>query len=56
MKTYIVKYEIKANRTAWDEEREVVARNAKEACQIVKQQVKEETGRNAFRPTIVKDR
>ena len=51
MKTYQVFYWIKKNRKEYLEHMFVAANNAKEAMQVCKQQVKEQTGRNAFRPT-----
>lgn len=51
MKSYQVFYWIKKNCHEYLEHMFVSASNAKEACQICKQQVKEQTGRNAFRPT-----
>lgn len=51
MKTYQVFYWIKKNRREYLEHMFVAATNAKEACKVCKQQVKEKTGRNAFRPT-----
>jgi hydroxymethylpyrimidine/phosphomethylpyrimidine kinase len=51
MKSYQVFYWIKKNRHEYLEHMYVIAPNAKEACRICKEQVKEQTGRNAFRPT-----
>ena len=51
MKTYQVFYWIKKSRREYLEHMFVAANNAKEATQVCKQQVKEQTGRNAFRPT-----
>lgn len=51
MKSYQVFYWIKKNRHEYLEHMFVSANNAKEACQVCKDQVKEQTGRNAFRPT-----
>lgn len=51
MKSYQVFYFIKANRREYLHHMFVMANNAREACQVCKQQVKEQTGRNAFRPT-----
>ena len=52
MKTYQVYYWIKANRTEKLYVTPITAANAKEACGKCKAEVKEKTGRNAFRPTI----
>ena len=51
MKNYTVYYVIKANRNEYLCEAAVEAQNAKEACRLVKEEVRERTGRNAFRPT-----
>ena len=51
MKSYQVFYWIKKNRHEYLEHMFVSADNAKDACRICKEQVKEQTGRNAFRPT-----
>lgn len=51
MKTYQVFYWIKKNGREYLEHMFVNANNAKEATKVCKQQVKERTGRNAFRPT-----
>ena len=51
MKIYQVFYWIKKNRREYLEHMYVAASNANEAMQICKQQVKEQTGRNAFWPT-----
>lgn len=51
MKTYQVFYWIKKNRKEYLEHMFVAANTAKEAAHVCKQQVKEQTGRNAFRPT-----
>ncbi len=51
MKNYQVFYWIKKNRHEYLEHMFVMASNAKEACKICKEQVKEQSGRNAFRPT-----
>ena len=51
MKTYQVFYWIKKNKREYLEHMFVTANNAKEALRICKQQVKEQTGRNAFWPT-----
>lgn len=51
MKTYTVTYTIKANKKEWDEEMTVEAASAKEACKMVKELVKKESGRNAFTPS-----
>ena len=51
MKNYQVFYWIKKNSHEYLEHMFVSANNAKEACRICKEQVKEQTGRNAFRPT-----
>ena len=48
MKSYQVFYWIKKNRHEYLEHMFVSANNAKEACQICKEQVKAQTGRNAF--------
>lgn len=50
-KTYQVFYWIKKNRHEYLEHMFVAANNAKDACRICKEQVKEKTGRNAFRPS-----
>lgn len=50
-KSYQVFYWIKANRHEYLCHMFVMADNAKEACQICKQQVLAKNGRNAFRPT-----
>lgn len=50
-KSYQVFYWIKANRHEYLNHMFIMASNAKEACQICKQQVFEQTGRNAFRPS-----
>lgn len=50
MKHYDVRYWIKANRREVEYSMIVFANNAKEACQICKERVKENSGRNAFRP------
>jgi hypothetical protein len=50
-KTYQVFYWIKKNRHEYVEHIYVSANNAKEACKVCKEVVKEKTGRNAFRPT-----
>lgn len=50
MKNYIVTYVIKANNKQTTHEVTVAAKNAKDACSLIKAQVKRETGRNAFRP------
>lgn len=51
MKNYQVFYWIKKNNREYLNHMFVSADNAKEACKVCKQQVKEQTGRNAFRPT-----
>lgn len=51
MKTYQVFYWIKKNGREYLNHMFVTANNAKESLQVCKQQVKEQTGRNAFRPT-----
>jgi len=51
-KNYMVGYTIKANRTETGYFRFVKAKNRAEAMKLVKQQVKESTGRNAFRPYV----
>lgn len=51
MKNYQVFYWIKKNHHEYLEHIFVSANNAKEACQICKERVKAQTGRNAFRPT-----
>jgi hypothetical protein len=50
-KTYQVFYWIKKNRHEYLEHMFVPANNAKDACRICKELVKERTGRNAFRPS-----
>lgn len=50
MKQYNVTYWIKANRTATPHMMTVEAQNGAAACKLVKESVKAETGRNAFRP------
>lgn len=50
-KSYQVFYWIKRNRHEYLHHMFVMANNAREARQICKQQVKEQSGRNAFRPT-----
>lgn len=51
MKIYQVFYWIKANKKEYLEHMFVSAQNSKEACKRCKELVKEQTGRNAFRPT-----
>lgn len=51
MKKYQVFYWIKKNNREYLNHMYIVANTAKEAMQVCKQQVKEQTGRNAFRPT-----
>ena len=51
MKNYQVFYWIKTNSREYLEYMFVSANTAKDACRICKEQVKEQTGRNAFRPT-----
>ena len=50
MKNYDVRYWIKANRAEVEYSMIVFAKDAKEACSICKDRVKENCGRNAFRP------
>jgi hypothetical protein len=50
MKNYDVRYWIKANRAEVEYSMIVFAKDAKEACRICKERVKENCGRNAFRP------
>ena len=50
-KNYQVFYWLKMNRKEYLNHIFVAADNAKEACKICKEQVKQQTGRNAFRPT-----
>lgn len=50
MKNYEVRYWIKANRAEVEYSMIVFAKDAKEACVICKDRVKENCGRNAFRP------
>ena len=47
---YEVSYIIKSNCQQTTHTRMVKAANAHSACQLVKQEVKRETGRNAFTP------
>ena len=51
MKTYQVFYWIKVNRHEYLYHMFVSANNAREACGLCKEQVRQQTGRNAFRPT-----
>ena len=51
MKNYQVFYWIKTDSREYLEHMFVSANTAKDACRICKEQVKEQTGRNAFRPT-----
>lgn len=51
MKNYQVFYWIKKNSREYLEHMFVSANSSKDACRICKEQVKEQTGRNAFRPT-----
>lgn len=51
MKTYQVFYWIRKNNREYLEHMYVSANTAMEARQVCKRQVKEQTGRNAFRPT-----
>lgn len=51
MKNYQVFYWIKKNSREYLEHMFVSADTAKDACRICKEMVKEQTGRNAFRPT-----
>lgn len=51
MKSYQVFYWIKKNSREYLEHMFVSANTAKDACRICKETVKEQTGRNAFRPT-----
>lgn len=50
-KLYTVFYWIKKNNQEYLHSLDVEAGNAKEACKVCKEQVKAQTGRNAFRPT-----
>ncbi len=50
-KQYQVFYWIKKNGKEYLNHMYVMADNAKGACKICKEQVKSQTGRNAFRPT-----
>lgn len=50
-KTYQVFYWIKKNGREYLNHMYISADNSKEACKICKEQVKQQTGRNAFRPT-----
>ena len=50
MKNYDVRYWIKANRAEVEHSMVIFANDAKEACKICKDRVKENCGRNAFRP------
>ena len=54
MTNYVVTYFIKAQRQEIECKLPVLANNAKEACQICKEEVFRKTGRNAFRPKAVK--
>lgn len=51
MKNYQVFYWIKTDSREYLEYMFVSANTAKDACRICKERVKEQTGRNAFRPT-----
>ncbi len=51
MKTYQVFYWIKKNKKEYLNHIFVVAKNQKEACKKCKEEVKQQTGRNAFRAT-----
>ena len=51
MKNYQVFYWIRTDSCEYLEYLFVSANTAKDACRICKEQVKEQTGRNAFRPT-----
>lgn len=51
MKTYTIYFVIKANCTENYFYMNVEAKNQKEACQEVKNIIKKQTGRNAFRPS-----
>lgn len=51
MKNYQVFYWIKKNNHEYLEYMFVTANNTKEACKLCKEQVRKQTGRNAFRPT-----
>lgn len=51
MKSYNVYYYIKADGIPKYYTMPITAANAKEACQQCKAIVKEQTGRNAFKPT-----
>lgn len=50
MKSYLVRYYIKANNMEFEKTMTLLANSAKEACSICKIAVKIQTGRNAFRP------
>lgn len=50
-KNYQVFYWIKKDRKEYLNHMYILANNSKEACKICKEQVKLQTGRNAFRPT-----
>lgn len=50
MKKYEVEYFIKANNTKTKHTEVVEAKNAAEACALVKKAVKSRTNRNAFTP------
>lgn len=51
MRNYQVFYWIKANKKEYLNHMFVTAKNAREACTVCKEVVKNQTGRNAFRPT-----
>ena len=50
MKSYLVRYYIKANNTEFERTMTLYAKNAKDACSMCKITVKIQTGKNAFRP------
>lgn len=50
-KKYIVYWIEKHDNAEWLRAGQVLAANAKEACQVVKRAVKADTGRNAFTPS-----
>lgn len=54
MKEYKVVYYIKENNTETKHEMKMEAESGKEACTKVKEIVKEQTKRNAFRPKAEK--
>lgn len=51
MKQYQVFYWLKMNNHEYLRHMFVTAPNAREACKVCKEEVKKQTGRNAFRPT-----